>query len=136
MDNDRARLHKLAALMGWPRWDWERGGDATFAAGVTFWADFGYTPGLLVYVEGSEHGRIWNPLTSERDALELAEHLTPHGSVWCLEVDRAYQHTYGEGPRGWSASFFQRGRLAEATAVWAPTLARAICLAALKALGQ
>lgn len=146
-ESDRALLHRLAPLMGWPQWDWSKGGDAEFAASVTYWADWGYEAGLSVYRPGDVTGRVWNPLTSPADAIELAEYVSRADSPHTLEVARTYERTWREGPPGWAALFVSRYERAEGEGDqveerclhlgdWAPTFARAVSLAAIKAQGQ
>lgn len=137
---DRELLHRLAALMGWPQWDFVAG-DAAFPAGTTYWADTGYRCGVLVYrPDGEQSGACWNPLVTPADAVELAEYLSRDDSPYTLEVARTYKERWRVGSPGWAALFVPRfshmdGDQVEERCltygVWAPTFARAVSLAAL-----
>lgn len=142
--DERVLLRRLAALMGWAEFRVGYGEPVPTLDAVS-WADEGDPWGIVVWRDADDEGAYWNPFTSEGDAVELAEHLSREGSPRGLELARSYERAWGQGPMGWAALFFDRhvhaaeahvtDRL-DADGTWAPTLARAIALAALKAFGE
>lgn len=142
--DERVLLRRLAALMGWAEFRVGSGEPVPPLDSVS-WADEGDPWGIVVWRDADDEGAHWNPFTREGDAIELAEYLSREGSTHGLEMARAYERAWGQGPIGWAALFFDRATYAEpdhitdrldAEGVWAPAFARAVSLAALKAFGE
>lgn len=145
--DERTQLRRLAALMGWAEWVIVTSSESAPMPSLdaTTWFDHGGPAGLAIYRDADDEGDLWNPFGDDRDAVELAEHLTRPDSAHGLELARSYEQAWGQGPMGWSALFFDRHTPAEPAhvtdrldeqGVWAPTFARAVALSALKAFGE